>query len=45
VQSITDRYIELFERITGKKFAKADYSDIEKRIENNINQYLNLKHL
>ena len=45
VQSITDRYIELFERITGKKFAKADYSDIEKRIENNINQYLNHKHL
>jgi phosphoribosylaminoimidazole-succinocarboxamide synthase len=45
VQSITDRYIELFEKITGEKFAKADYSDIEKRIENNINQYLNHKHL
>ncbi|MFN5884489.1 MAG: phosphoribosylaminoimidazolesuccinocarboxamide synthase [Bacteroidota bacterium] len=45
VQSITDRYIELFERITGEKFVKADYSDIEKRIENQINQYLNHKHL
>jgi len=45
VQSITDRYIELFEKITGEKFAKADYSDIERRIENHINQYLNHKHL
>lgn len=45
VQSITDRYIELFERITGTEFVKADYSDIEKRIENHINQYLNYKYL
>jgi phosphoribosylaminoimidazole-succinocarboxamide synthase len=44
VQSITDRYIELFERITGEKFLKADYSNIEKRIENKVNQYLNQLH-
>lgn len=33
VQSVTDRYVELFERITGKKFVPADTMDINERIQ------------
>lgn len=40
VQSISERYIELYEKITGKKFEKADLKNIEFRIENNILKYL-----
>ena len=37
VSSISERYIELYEKVTGKKFEKADESDdILKRIEKNI---------
>lgn len=37
VGSISERYIELYEKVTGKKFEKADESDdILKRIETNI---------
>ena len=37
VNSISERYIELYEKVTGKKFEKADDSDdILKRIEKNI---------
>ena len=36
VNLVTERYIELYEKITGKKFEKAESSDILKRIENNI---------
>ena len=37
VGSISERYIELYEKVTGKKFEKADDSDdILKRIETNI---------
>ena len=37
VNSISERYIELYEKVTGKKFEKADESDdIMKRIEKNI---------
>ena len=39
--SITDRYIELYEHITGEKFVKAqDSDDIAARIENNVKAYL-----
>jgi len=38
---ISDRYIELYENITGKKFIKADYTDIEGRIKRNVIDYLN----
>lgn len=37
---VTDRYIELYEKITGKKFEKADTTDISKRIENNVLEFL-----
>ncbi|MDX5337825.1 MAG: phosphoribosylaminoimidazolesuccinocarboxamide synthase [Cyclobacteriaceae bacterium] len=40
VESISDRYIELFEKITGEKFVKAENSDIESRIETAILGYL-----
>lgn len=40
VETVTNRYIELFEHITGKKFERADYSEAEKRIEKNVNAYL-----
>ncbi len=41
VNSISERYIELYEKVTGKKFEKADESDdILKRIEKNIAECL-----
>ncbi|MBX9851123.1 MAG: phosphoribosylaminoimidazolesuccinocarboxamide synthase [Cytophagaceae bacterium] len=36
VESISNRYIELFEQVTGEKFIKANPESIEKRIEENI---------
>jgi len=41
VNTITDRYIELYERITGKKFEKSDTTDIQARIQKNVEEYLN----
>lgn len=40
VESISDRYIELFEKITGEKFQKANTEEIEARIEKAILAYL-----
>jgi phosphoribosylaminoimidazole-succinocarboxamide synthase len=42
VQKISERYIELYENITGEKFIKSDSNDVLKRVENNINAFLNL---
>lgn len=39
IQSITNRYIELYEKITGKKFEKADTNNIHERIQGNLNGY------
>lgn len=36
VQTISDRYIELYEKITGESFIKADQNNIQQRIEENI---------
>lgn len=41
VNSISERYIELFENITGESFDKAEISDIHARIEKNVVNYLN----
>ena len=38
--SVSDRYIELFEHITGDKFIKEDVSDVLTRVEKNILNYL-----
>ena len=40
ILEISNRYIELYENITGEKFEKGDTSDILKRIENNITSFL-----
>jgi len=40
VDTITERYIELFERITGKDFDKADTTDIESRIKRSVEFFL-----
>ena len=39
--SVSNRYIELYENITGEKFIKAEVTTIKKRIEDNILSYLN----
>lgn len=41
VNQVTDRYIELYEHITGDKFQKAEGTDVLKRIEQNILNFLN----
>ena len=40
VESISDRYIELFEHITGESFVKGDTDNLAKRIEKNVTDYL-----
>ena len=40
VEKVSNRYIELYENITGLPFKKADTSNIKERIESNILQYL-----
>ena len=41
VNSISDRYIELYEHITGERFQKADdCADVAARIEKNVTDYL-----
>jgi len=40
VESISDRYIELFEKITGTAFVRAETGDIASRIEKSILDYL-----
>lgn len=40
VKSVSDRYIELYERITGRAFVPADTSDIGERIQRALDGYL-----
>jgi phosphoribosylaminoimidazole-succinocarboxamide synthase len=40
IQEVSERYIELYEHITGDKFIKSDVSDVLKRVEDNINNAL-----
>ena len=40
INGITERYIELYENITGQKFVKDESTDVLKRIENNVNACL-----
>ena len=40
IASVSNRYIELYENITGDAFAKAKLSDIQQRIEENVVNYL-----
>jgi len=41
VNEVSERYIELYEKITGDKFVKADATQINDRIEKNVTQKLN----
>ena len=40
VEEVSERYIELYENITGEKFVKEDTSQIEDRILKNINDFI-----
>ena len=40
VNQVSERYIELYEKITGEKFIKADITDVPERIKNNCLNYL-----
>ena len=40
-ESVSERYIELYEQILGEKFVKADINDVASRIERNVTEYLN----
>ncbi|MBP3420013.1 MAG: phosphoribosylaminoimidazolesuccinocarboxamide synthase [Marinifilaceae bacterium] len=41
VNGITERYIELYEQITGEKFEKSENTDVIKRIEENVTSFIN----
>jgi phosphoribosylaminoimidazole-succinocarboxamide synthase len=40
VNEVSERYIELYEKISGDKFVKADISDVRGRIETNCRNFL-----
>jgi phosphoribosylaminoimidazole-succinocarboxamide synthase len=40
VNQVSERYIELFENITGENFHRADISDIKNRIFSNVSNFL-----
>lgn len=43
-ESVSERYIELYENITGSKFVKSDETaDLNKRIEDNVRAYLSTR--
>jgi phosphoribosylaminoimidazole-succinocarboxamide synthase len=44
IESVSERYIELYENITGTSFEKADVSDIATRIDRNVCAYLSSLH-
>lgn len=40
IETVSERYIELYENILGEPFVKADISNIQERIEKNVLDYL-----
>lgn len=40
VQQISDRYIELYEKVTGKSFNRIDNTNINQRIESNVSAWI-----
>ena len=40
IETVSERYIELYENIMGERFVKADVSDIQERIKNNVERFL-----
>ena len=45
VNSVSERYIELYENLSGEKFVKGDVSKVLDRVETNINQFLSVSHI
>ena len=44
-ESVSERYIELYEHIVGERFEKASTEeDIASRIEKNVSSYINAMH-
>ncbi|MFI5148695.1 MAG: phosphoribosylaminoimidazolesuccinocarboxamide synthase [Bacteroidia bacterium] len=43
VKSISERYMELYEHITGEKFVRTDVSQVMNRVEKNIRAFLSRK--
>ena len=43
IESVSERYIELYENILGEKFVKADIANIDQRINTNVLEYLSNK--
>lgn len=43
IETVSERYIELYENILGEKFVKADITQIDARIAKNVNEYLSTK--
>lgn len=43
INSVSERYIDLFEKLTGEQFKKASLSNIEARIQWNVVQYLSAR--
>ena len=43
IETVSNRYIELYENILGEKFVKADITNIQERIEKNVTEYLKNK--
>ncbi|WP_276381018.1 phosphoribosylaminoimidazolesuccinocarboxamide synthase [Flavobacterium sp. H4147] len=43
IESVSERYIELYENIIGEKFVKADIDNIDQRIDKNVLEYLSSK--
>lgn len=42
VNQVSERYIELFENITGERFVRSDVSDVARRVEQNVMLFLNV---
>lgn len=40
IETVSERYIELYENILGEKFVKGDVTNIQERIEKNVNEFL-----
>jgi phosphoribosylaminoimidazole-succinocarboxamide synthase len=43
IETVSERYIELYEKILGEKFVKADIDNIDQRIDKNVLTYLDTK--
>ena len=40
IQEVSQRYIELFENITGDQFEKRNYNQVSQTIENRVNEFI-----